>query len=192
MTFLIQFTRWELIPFTFLFGLIIAYWATVIFGLLDVEFMDFDMDVELDLLNLGSVPFSIWMTIFGLQAWFYAFALNMIISGLPVLSISGVRFVALLLVVLPFTSFTTRFLVMPLKKLFHQKVVSKRDFEKKIIVVTSSEVTEEFGQGEIIVDGTPQILDIRAKDKKNITKGEKVYIYEYDESEDLFWVIRYQ
>lgn len=192
MTFLAQFLRWELLPFSILFCLILVYWITVIAGFLDVEFMDFDLDVEFDLLNLGSVPFSIWTTIFGLQAWLYAFSLNILFSGLPVLSISVVRFIALLIIVVPFTSFTTRFIVIPLKKLFHQKAVSKRDFEKKIIIVTSSQVTGEFGQGEIVVDGTPQILDLRTRDKKPIVKGDKVYIYEYDESEDLFWVIRYE
>ncbi len=186
--------KWINLPYTILLGLFLVYWITVIIGLLDVEFIDFDLEGDSffgGLLNVGKVPFSIWMTVFAFQGWLYSVLINLWLNSFPKFPITGFfRFLGIAVVIVPLSAFLTKIFTKPLEKLFHEDSITKNDFVGQECEVTSSVVDEKFGIGEIRIDGDVQILDLRAKAEESFVKGEKALIFEYDDKEDVFWIAR--
>ncbi len=64
------------LPFTVLLGIILVFWVFVILGFFDVEMLDFDPGDMGEFLNFGKVPFSVWLSCFSIQAWFYSMIIN--------------------------------------------------------------------------------------------------------------------
>ena len=82
----------------------------------------------------------------------------------------------------------TKLLTAPLKSAFEGTSVIKNDLVGKECLVTSSQVTQQFGTAEVTLDGVPQIIDIRAKSEEDFKKGERALIYGYDKKRDVFYV----
>ena len=195
---LLEAIRWVNLPYTILLGAVGAYWVTVILGLLDIEVFDIDLDMDVDaemeigtifsVLNVGTVPFSIWLSIFILQMWLYSLVTNMLLDTIvPSLS-DALRFLLCAIVFIPISAVITKLLTAPLKSAFEGTSVIKNDFVGKECLVTSSQVTQQFGTAEVTLDGVPQIIDIRAKSEEDFKKGERALIYSYDKERDVFYV----
>ncbi len=188
--------------YTIIIGILSMYWVSVILGFLDLEIFDFDLDLDLDaeiegigvgsilgILNVGAVPFSIWMSIFALQMWVYSIVSNLALDTIPAFRLpNGIRFILCAIILMPIAATLTKFATSPLKKAFEVKSITKHDFVGKVCIVTSSEVTEQFGTAEIRVGNAPQIIDIRAKPDEEIKRNDKVLIYQYDDEQDVFYV----
>lgn len=201
-TLFLEAIRWVNLPYTLIVGLMGMYWITVILGFLDIDIFDFDLDVDVDLdidaigmnsilgiLNVGSVPFSIWLSIFAFQMWAYSIIFNVVLDGIPVFQLPGIlRFAICALICIPIAATITKVATTPLKKLFDQKTVTKHDFVGKECLVTSSQVNGQFGTAEIRISGTPQLIDIRAKPEDGLKKDDKALIYDYDAEQDVFYV----
>ena len=199
--FLLQAVRWVNLPYTLLLGATGLYWIIVILGFLDIEVFDIDLDLDLDvdgdlslgsvfgMLNVGSIPFTIWISILILQMWVFSVIANLLLDAiLPLPDI--VRFLLCLVVFLPLAGVMTKVFTNPLKSAFEgRQSITKKDFVGKECLVTSSQVTPTFGMAELTVDSVPQLIDIRAKDENDeFKKGETALIYSYNEERDVFYV----
>jgi hypothetical protein len=153
------------------------------------------MDAELSfgsifsMLNVGALPFSIWLSIFILQMWVYSIVANLLLDVIwPLPNI--VRFLLCAIVFLPVAGIMTKVFTNPLKSAFEgRQSVTKSDFVGKECLITSSQVTTTFGTAQLILDGVPQLIDVRAKDANDVfKKGDTALIYSYDEERDVFYV----
>ncbi len=213
MEFLNEVIRYANLPYTVLLGVIVLFWITVIIGALDIEVFDFDIDADVDVdvdidvdvdvdtdigggnifsfLNLGAIPFSIWVSIFVLQLWFYSLIGNVLIDNLNWHLHAFFRFVLTAVIFVPTSAIITKFITIPLKKfLTVKKALSKKDFVGKSCVVTSSKVNPNFGIAEMATSGAPVIINIRAEVSEELTKGSEALIYEYDKIKNLFYVTK--
>ncbi len=198
LAFFVEAIRLVNLPYTVLLGLILAYWVTVALGMFDVELFDFDVDgLEfegsdlLGLLNLGDVPFSIWLTVFSLQMWVYSLIFNLLIDHFwPGALPDALRFVIGAVPGMPIAALVTGCATKPLRHIFDVPTVTRADFVGQECLVTSSVVNEAFGIGEVRIDGIPHILDIRAKPEEQMQKGDKAIVFQYDVERDLFYVTR--
>ncbi len=199
--FLLQTVRWVNLPYTLLLGATGIYWIVVILGFLDIEVFDIDLDLDLDvdadlsfgsvfgMLNVGSIPFTIWLSIFILQMWGFSVVANLLLDAiLPLPDI--VRFLLCAIVFLPLAGMMTKVFTNPLKSAFEgRQSITKKDFVGKECLITSSQVTPTFGTAELTVDSVPQLIDIRSKDENDaFKKGETALIYSYNEERDVFYV----
>ena len=198
---LLQAIRWVNLPYTLLLSATGVYWIIVILGFLDIEVFDIGLDLDLDLdadmsfghlfsmLNVGSIPFSIWASIFILQMWVYSIVANMLLDAvLPSLS-NLLRFLLCALLFIPLAAFMSKVFTNPLKSAFEgRESTRKSDFVGKECLVTSSQVTTTFGTAQITLDGVPQLIDIRAKADDVFKKGDTALIYSYDEERDVFYI----
>ncbi len=197
---LVQAVRDVNLFYTLLLGALAMYWITVILGFLDIEIFDFDFDFDADIegaglanilsiLNLGAIPFSIWISIFALQMWLYSIISNLAIDEISAFTPSdALRFVLVALLFIPLAATVTKFATAPLKKAFESRSTSKTDFVGQECLVTSSEVSEDFGTAEIRFGGALHLIDIRAKPGEALTRNGKALIYKYDEERDVFYV----
>ena len=90
----------------------------------------------------------------------------------------------------PIAAIVTKIATSPMEKLFEVETISRKDFVGKECRVTSPEVNEHSGVGEILVTGIPSILYIRAKAEEGLKKNDRAVIYEYNEAKDHFYVTR--
>jgi hypothetical protein len=201
MDFLFQAVRLVNLPYTLLLGITGIYWIIVILGFLDIEVFDIDIDLDLDMdadlnfgsifsmLNVGALPFSIWLSIFILQMWVYSIVANLLLDAiLPLPNL--VRLLLCAIVFLPVAGIMTKVFTNPLKTAFEgRESIGKKDFVGKECLITSSQVTPAFGTAQLILDGVPQLIDIRAKDENDVfKKGDAALIYSYNEERDVFYV----
>jgi hypothetical protein len=199
--FLFQAVRLVNLPYTLLLGITGIYWIIVILGFLDIEVFDIDIDLDLDvdadlsfgsifsMLNVGALPFSIWLSIFILQMWVYSIVANLLLDAiLPLPNL--VRFLLCAIIFLPVAGIMTKVFTNPLKTAFEgRQSIGKKDFVGKECLITSSQVTTTFGTAQLILDGVPQLIDIRAKDENDVfKKGDTALIYSYNEERDVFYV----
>lgn len=188
---LLEAFKWINIPYTILFGLTIVYWISVLLGLMDIEFLDFDIEPEgfLGILNIGNLPFSIWLSVFAFQAWIYSIVMNIILSSL--FTLPGIlQFLITSIVIISVALFATKIITYPLKRLFQFKSTKKEDFIGTECRITSTTADHTFGLAEITIDGVPQILDVRTNREDILKQGEKALITEFDQKEDLFYISR--
>lgn len=197
LTLFLQVFRLVNVVYTATFGLMALYWISVALGFLDIEVLDFDIDDAevglgglLGILNIGDVPFSIWVTIFSAQMSLYSIAFNLFVDQLPFAMGGFVRFAVCGIIFLPLTAVITKFVTQPIKKAFEIKSVKRSSFVGMECRVTSPVVNENSGVGEIRVSGVPNIIYIRAKAEDGFKKDDRALIYEYDETKDMFFVSR--
>ena len=158
---------WPSLPATVLLLLVCGYWCLVILGALDMDVLDFDLDIDLDAdvdasilqvgfiplkwLNIGSVPTMLWLSVFSLTGWMASRLMNsptshvnldLATDGLAILRDMGIAV------------FLTKCLTQPLRGRFDPKEVNlAKDLIGGICKVTTSEVTESFGEAEYSTDG---------------------------------------
>jgi hypothetical protein len=86
---------------------------------------------------------------------------------------------------------TTALLVKPLRGVF-AKVYSTPP-QKVLIgqtcVVRSGTVSETFGEVTAVVDGASLLLKVRAEASKNIQRGDRVVLLEYQPESNSYWVV---
>lgn len=192
--------RWPTLPATVLVVICVLYWLCVIIGVLDLDLLDFDLDLEvgtgnpsvldfgfigLKFLNLGEVPVMLWMSIFALSMWMLSInfdadaAIDSVMDYLPLfLRNLGISLVVTKLVTQPFKGY---FQFTPPNQI--ETLLGKSCY------VTSSSVTEKFGQAELQTDGAPLKLHIRSEDE-SIQKGDLVRLTDYDTEKQVFYVVK--
>ena len=180
------------LPITVGFVLVLLFWTITIVGVVDVDALepDFDMDAdsEVDLngttfgvglmrfFNLGEIPLMVLLSVLIALVWAGAVALNYHFNTGHSYLVAGGLFVGNGLVSL----FLTKLLTTPLKPLMrslkaggkHRPVVGRE------CVVKTSEVTSSFGQAEAEDDsGNPLLLHVRISEgQPPLVKGDHALV----------------
>lgn len=181
-------------PITVCFVLVVLFWMITVFGIVDSDALepnlDLDADVDVDaqvhggsiglgllrFFNLGEVPLMILLSVLITLVWAGAVALNYYFNpGQSFLIAGGWLFangvVSLLL---------TKFLTVPLKLLMRRLKEGEkhRPVIGRACVIKTSEVTETFGQAEAEDDsGNPLLLHVRvSQGQKSLAKGDRALV----------------
>ena len=171
--------------------------------------VDADLDTDLDAdagmgggalgsfwaaLNLGAVPLSVWLSIFGILCWFLSVSGNIIVDGTVLKSIHNFfRLVLGSLLIIPLAAFITRFAVIPLRPVFRiPDPKDNKDYVRDICKITSSKVTPTFGMAEMPTDASPLLVNVRAREEEGLTKGDKAMILRYHKDKNYYDVTRFE
>ena len=188
------------LPASMLLSLVLVYWLFVIFGALDLDMFDIDLEIDADVdvssvlsmgfvplrfLNLGRVPLMLWMSIFGLSWWMLSMLLEPISSPedwkLMAMFIGRDMGIAVIIV---------KIATNPLRGKFDVKEPHKAE---KLIggtcVMLTGEVTASAGQAEYETKGAPLKLNVRATDK-TLVKGDVGEIVDYDPEKHIYFVMK--
>ena len=204
------FSAVNIIP-TALLCIVLIYWIIVIFGVLDFEFLDFDLDADADvdadvdsdagshsgasisLINhvlvffgMGHIPFMIYLSFLALPMWIMSVAINHYIHNSSFL-LSLLFFIPILIVSL----FVAKFLTLPFVKIFGK--MNKEDgviVIGKIATITLPIFENRIGQAEISYLGDSVI--VKAFSKEEIPRGETVLVVQYDEEKKAYYVEPYK
>lgn len=194
-----QWFSWPTLPFSVLLTAVVGYWLMVIVGAFDLDFLDFDLDVEPGLdghesvfdwglvglrwFNLGDVPVMVWMSAFALPAWLASTAFDKRLADpttqeivVAVLRDIGIGLVA------------AKVITTPLKgklKLVEPNLVE--DMIGRSCVITSLQATPDFGQAQCQAEGAPLMLNVRAVEGA-IPKGERAEIVDYSAEQRVYFV----
>lgn len=187
-----------------------GYWGLMLFGAVDLDFLDVDVDLDVDAdtdldvdvsnasilqfgfvplkwLNIGSVPTMLWGSIFALMAFMVSRLWNTPLphkqfdwSTDPLAIVRDFGIAALL----------TKILTQPLRGRFDPTEPNKaEDLIGQTCIVTTSEVTDRFGEAELATEGAPLRLSVRNEDG-DVQKGDEVLITFYRKEENVYLVER--
>lgn len=203
------------VVFTFLLLVCALYWLIAVLGLVDIEFLDFDMsgvDTDIDagsgsegftgdvlaglMLKFGlyGVPVTIIVSFIALIGWLASyfivhFTFGIVPDGLlrylAGLPVLAVSFFVAVMI--------TAQLIKPLRKLFrHMGQHTDKKVLGQTVVVRTSRVDSTFGEGMLDDGGAGLILKIRATGEQRFKKGERVVLFEYNPQENTYRVISEQ
>ncbi|MEM9987497.1 MAG: hypothetical protein AAF804_20585 [Bacteroidota bacterium] len=208
----------SVVIYTILIGVAALYWITVFIGLLDLDFLDFDLDADfeadLDLevdadvdtdlegtgsawwtqafafFNLGKVPFMVFFSFLALFMWTGALlAYDLLGSALPWLGW------IVLLPNLVVALFATKIVSFPVAKLFHlvkHENSSQKDLVGKIATLTMAAHPGSLSQAEITFDHNHFLINVESSDEEILSRGSKVLLVEYRAESDRFLITSFQ
>ena len=55
-------------------------------------------------------------------------------------------------------------------------------------VVTSLEVTPDYGQAEMPADGAPLLLNVQTRDGVTLRQGDEAVVYDYDKDKNVYLI----
>jgi hypothetical protein len=192
-----QWFSWPTLPFSVLLSAVVGYWLLVIAGAFDLDFLDFDIDLDVDghesvfdwglvglrWFNLGDVPLMVWASAFALPAWLASTLFDKGVAdpttkeiAIAVLRDIGIGLVA------------AKIITTPLKG--RLKLVEPNPIEDMIgrsCVITSLEATPDFGQAQCQAEGAPLMLNVRAVEGV-IPKGGQAEIVDYSAEQRVYFV----
>jgi Protein of unknown function (DUF1449) len=184
------------LPGTILLGVCLAYWLLLIAGAVDLDLLDLDIDADVDadpsgtswgmtalkFLNVNDVPLMIWLTMF--SAGYVASA---VLIGTDVADSFGpiaaaiARNAAIGLI-------AAKVLTQPLRGKFETVEPNKAEtLVGRTCVVTTSEISDRFGQARVECDGAPLLLNVRGP-AGAFQKNDLAVIVAYDADRSVFLV----
>ena len=193
--------------FTGLLLFCILYWLIAVLGFIDLDFLDLDIDGDIDpsegieaqnalagliiKLGLHGVPFIVSLTILSLVGWlmsFYStfFLFKIVPDGL----IQYLVGVPVLLAVLTAAIMVTAIAIRPLRTLFARLDPDEtKHIIGQTVTVRSLVVNTERGQGLMADGGADLVLDIRAGEGMEFAKGDEVVVIEQLPTGNIYRVI---
>ena len=200
----------NLLP-TGLMVFISIYWLTVIAGVLDTDFLDFDIDIDADVdldadvdvdtdisgaaaslnnilafFNLGKIPLMIFLSFLILPIWILSVLVNHY-TGNTSLLMSTVFLIPIFLGSL----FIAKFCTMPFIKLFSkldEHIDKNITIVGKVATMLLPATTDKSGQAEIKTDGTTLRLTVKTRNNEVINKGEQALVIDYIQEEKFYLV----
>ena len=180
-------------------GLVIAilavYWSLVMFGAIDLEFLDWNFELSLEgdsgaldfgtvplrFLNLGTIPVMLWMTVFGFSAWMLSLLIHYIwapdqADGVVVAEAFGLAVLA------------TKIATNPFRSVF--EIVEPNRPETLVgqtCTISTLTATSLSGEAHFTSEGAPLILSVRVSDG-DLSKGQTAKIIDYNLSDNTYIV----
>lgn len=193
---------WPVLPASVLLCLITAYWLLVIAGAAEMDFLDWDLDIDLDpgldshasvldwglaslrWLNLGDVPLMIWLSALALPAWLMSMTFSRELTDPSTIDLvkGYVRDFAVGI-------FAAKILTQPLKgKLKFVEPNPARNLIGRTVTITTVTATTESGQAQCATgDGAPLLLHVRTLEG-TIEKGREATIIDYAAEKHVYYV----
>lgn len=187
----------NIIP-TMMLILIQCYWLVASIGFLDLDFLDFDVDIEgaessglfnalAVFINFGEVPITLVFTFIALDFWI----LTMLMYYLPIKDgglISGI----LLAPSFVLSLYITRFQVRPLKDKYLERTshndIGHRVLDKRCRLKSDLEYGR-LGQAEIRKDGVHIVINVHAQfEDESFQKDEFAFVFRKDEEKDVYYI----
>ena len=197
------------VVFTILALMMLLYWLMVIIGLLDISFLDFDIDFGTDVdadfdvdfdadigvsggflhavlgfFYLGEVPVMVICSILIFSMWAFSMIANHYInpnySFLASIPIFGANLVV--------SGIICKVIGMPLRRIFS---VFEKDSNatKKVIgricTIVTTEVSDKLGQAEIQTKGAPLLLNVMAQQGSTFKKGDEAVVVGNDKEKGV-------
>ncbi len=191
---------------------VMAYWAMVTLGAVDIDAIDIDFDLDTDIdgpdvdvdtghhhsplsvgmmglrfFNLGEVPLMVWMTFFAISTWALTMLFDRGMSDAD--TFEGIKALARNGGI---ALFLAKFMTQPLKGYFVTPEISKSsDLLGNTCIVTTSEVTNKHGQASYATEASPLVINVRTEDDQHVAlKGETVRIVDFEPERNTFIIQR--
>lgn len=203
--------QFPVIVFTFLVGISIIYWLIASLGVIEVDALDVDVDIELDgvvqgkldgtlealagllmRLNLVGIPVTLLLTVLFFFAWLISYFVQLLVlSPLPlgwlIYPIGVLVMVGAFVLAVPCTVVICR----PLGGFFRnaKAMHSKPAVLGRTAVLRSGKVTASFGEATLEDGGAGLILKVRAAEPNSFQRGDQVVLIEYLENEHAYRII---
>ncbi|MBD1395697.1 DUF1449 family protein [Pontibacter sp. JH31] len=181
---------------------VLLYWLAVIFGFLDLDFFDVEVEPEVDadgvsavtwlnsvlaFFNLGKVPFMVFLSFLALPFWAISILANYYLNN-------DYALLGLLYLVPSFIAalFVSKILTTPFVKLF-ATLEKEHETAASIIgqlctVILPANPTE-LGQATVKTSGAPLLLNVKTTEGAAVQKGETALVLEYN-AENKFYLIQ--
>jgi hypothetical protein len=193
---------------TVLLGCFVSYWLIVLLGLIDLDALDVDFEVDLDadadvsghvgdggvigvlkFLNVGEVPLMILLTTFVMVLWLIGVMAHLLVGEWSV----GVQLLALIPMIIVGV-LATKVLTQPLRKLFEQLDADASAGSVTVMgqrcTVVSATVTRRSGQAEILAGAVPVKINVRTTDDADpLKRGDEAVVVQ-DRDERGVYVVR--
>jgi hypothetical protein len=194
----------NIIP-TALLVFVMLYWLAVIFGLLDLDFFDVDVEPDVDadgisavswlnnvlaFFNLGKVPFMVFLTFLALPFWAISILVNYYLN-------EGYTLVGWLYLIPSFIAalFVSKFMTMPFVRIFgamEKKHESATNIIGQICTVVLPANGSDMGQAAVKTTGAPLLLNVRTPQGAAVQKGETALVLEYNAENKFYLIEPYQ
>lgn len=212
----LSFTPANLFP-TILLVFVMLYWLVFLFGLLDLSFMDIDLDkdigleAELDLdaevdadvdtelggksfgvrfiefLNLGDIPLMVFMSFFALFFWAGSILGNAYLSSGTLGMTLGIGAAAFFLGLL-----LTKIVTQPFRKMFRSLNQAEKpiDLRGQICTIELGTQGDRLGQAEIEIEGKHLLINVRSELGNRINQGSRCVILSEGPDQAFYFVQR--
>ncbi len=205
--FLFNISSYPTMVFSIGMVVVIGYWIVSVFGLIDIDVLDIDVDIEIEgdigqlggvtglltSLGLTGVPLTVVISLLVLNSWFICYFASALTPNFPELLslvqiLIGIGVIVIsFLISIPITAT----MIKPLKGLF--KKVNQEPIEKSIIGrscrVRSSRVDNSFGEAECFHSGASLIVKIRSCGDQKFSTGETVVLIKHHADLNIYDVI---
>ena len=182
-------------PAGLLIAILVVYWSLVMFGALDLEFLDWNFEFSLEgdsgaldfglvplrFLNLGTIPIMLWITVFGFSAWMLSLLIHYIwapeqADGVVIAEAFGLAMLVTKLVTNPFRSVFE--IVEPNRP---ETLVGQT------CTISTLTATGQSGEAHFTNEGAPLILSVRTSDG-DLSKGQTATIIDYNQPDNTYVV----
>jgi len=174
-------TSFPTVIYTGLLLLCIFYWAIAVLGMVEVDFLDLDLDGDIDInegadaqqalaglllkLGLHGVPLTIILTILSIIAWIICYYTSFYLA--PILTVGLIKYPVGLVVF----------------------VVATYLAALKTVIVRSAVVTRLKGEAFMSDGGAGLLLNIRATGDEEFKKGDQVVLIEQINEQNVYRVV---
>lgn len=174
------------------------YWILASLSLLDIDFLDIDIEGAESsgllnalamFINFGQVPVTLVLSIFSLNFWI----LMMLLYYLPIAAggiISGILLIPLFMLSFVITKYQVLLLKMTIfEKVAHNNVAT-RVLDKRC-KLKSKLVNGQLGQAEVVDNNVSMVINVRTEfDDDSFDKDEYALVYEKDETQNVYYITK--
>ncbi len=193
--------------FSVLLIVCLFYWAGAVLGLIDIDILNVDTDIDLnsdsghstpDVLagllikfKLVGVPVVITLSMIILFGWFICYFLaHFILGSVDHWLLRLIFGIPIFLASLVAGAWITTFAMKPLRSVFkHTSNQTHKHILGQRAVVRTSRVDEHFGEATLDDGGAGLILKIRSTGDDTFTKGDRVVVFERLNDDNIYRVI---
>lgn len=192
---------------TAMLAFVLVYWIAVIFGLLDLDFLDIEVETGNDVnaggisaiawlnsalafFNLGKIPLMVFLTFVALPFWTISILVNYYLHNDSV--VIGMLYLLPGLVVALFIS---KVLTMPFIKLFAALEIEHESAATvigQICTVVLPANTTELGQASVKTKGSPLLLNVKTTMGSSLKKGETALVIDYNNENNFYLIEPYE
>jgi len=194
------------LPASVVLLLAMLYWVLAIVAGLDLELFDFDLDIDgepdlesslsvglvvLRFLNIGRVPLVVWGSAFAIAYWLVTLLLDRLADD-PELRTELFYAAQYTVRNLVLGVLLTKVLTQPLRDKFEPVEPNRaEDLIGRGCQITTSQVTQAFGQAQVATEAAPLILNVRVK-QTPLAKGEPAVIVDFDPEKNVYFIEKAQ
>lgn len=147
------------------------------------------MIATLRFFGLGEVPLMILLSVQIVLMWLGSMILNDTLRTAPHVIFALIWLVPLFLG----CAFVTKIITLPVRYLYgmmNQGIREQKRVVGRVCVVTSSRATHDFGQAELVVDGSPWQLHVRTAEGEELPQGQEAVVLSCLDKEKRVFLVK--